>query len=81
MLKAVEDMRVRLNKSLDESDRKYMKSMTDEGVKAIVPTETELAGWESDFSKDMAKIQTAVPGAFNMELYTKIKKLVETVRK
>jgi len=81
MLKAVEDMRIRLNKSLDDSDRKYMKSMTDEGVKAIVPTEKELAGWESDFSKDMTKIQTAVPGAFNMELYAKIKKLVETVRK
>jgi TRAP-type C4-dicarboxylate transport system substrate-binding protein len=37
MIAAVERMRVRLNASLDESDRQYVAKMSAEGVKMVRP--------------------------------------------
>ncbi len=80
MLEAVERMRVRLNNSLEQSDRQYVANMQREGVKMITPTAAELVGWEADFFRDVDNVNRAAVGAFNMELYHQIKSLVQEAR-
>jgi len=81
MLKAVERMRVRLDASLEQTDRMYVENMKKEGVKMLVPANSELAAWESDFARDMDTITKSAPGAFSLPLYRKIQTLLQTVRK
>ncbi len=81
MLKAVERMRVRLDASLEQTDRMYVENMKKEGVKMLVPTDSELASWEKDFARDMDTITKSAPGAFSLPLYRKIQSMLQTVRK
>jgi TRAP-type transport system periplasmic protein len=80
MLEAIARMKARLDASLDKSDRDYVESMKKDGLRMINPTEAELAAWEADFNKDMAKISKAVPGAIDMELYSKIRETLSKAR-
>lgn len=85
MLEAVERMRTRLDASLEASDRQYVQNMQAEGVSMLVPTEKEMARWESDFNQDFgrelglqakgaagAPASTTISGAFNIPLYRRI---------
>lgn len=76
MLAAVERMRKRLSDSLESSDEKYIVNMKKDGVTFISPSQTELSRWEHSFSSDIDKINRSVPGAFNMDMYRKIKELL-----
>ncbi len=81
MVKAVERMRTRLDLALEQTDRLYVNDMKKDGVTMIVPTDAELAAWEMDFSKDVDKIDRAIPGAFSMPLFRKIQALLQASRK
>ena len=81
MLEAVNRMRVRLDASLEASDRQYVGKMGAEGVKMIVPSNTELAAWESDFARDIDKVSRSNPGAFSLPLYRKIQDFLQATRK
>lgn len=76
MIAAVEEIKQRLNDSLDESDALYVSRMEQEGVTMINPTPEELSAWERDFSKAVEEVNKKVPGAFDMDLYGKIKALL-----
>lgn len=80
MIAAVERMRVRLNASLDESDRQYVAKMSAEGVKMVRPTGAELTAWETEFTRDIDAISRAAPGAFDLDLYRKIQALLKSKR-
>ncbi len=81
MLKAIERMRVRLDASLEQTDRMYVENMKKEGVKMLVPSNSELAAWENEFNRDMDTVTKSAPGAFNLALYRKIQTLLQSVRK
>lgn len=81
MLEAVDRMRKRLDAALEDTDRNYINSMKKEGVTFVSPTEKELSGWESDFSKDIDVIARAAPGAFSIPSFHKIQRLLAETRK
>lgn len=81
MMAAVERMRVRLDASLDQTDRQYVDSMKKEGVKMLTPTAAELSVWEKDVSRDIDTINKSAPGAFSIPLYRKIQALLLEARK
>lgn len=81
LLAAVERMRVRLDASLDQSDKKYLDAMIKEGIIPIKPTASDLAAWEAEFSRDFDTVNRTVPGAFNPAMYQRIKTLVQGLRK
>ena len=81
MIDAVIRMKTRLDAALDASDRNYMESMKKEGVTPIAPTSAEIAVWETEFMKDMEKIEKNVPGTFDRTFYTEIRKLLAPGRK
>lgn len=81
MLKAVERMRIRLDAALEQTDRTYVDNMKKDGVTMIVPSDKELAAWETDFGKDIEAINRALPGAFSMPLFHKIQNVLQTSRK
>jgi TRAP-type C4-dicarboxylate transport system substrate-binding protein len=81
LVAAAERMRVRLDASLDQSDKKYLDTMKQEGLIAITPTAADLAAWEAEFAKDFDKVNKTVPGAFSPAMYQRIRTLVQGMRK
>lgn len=77
MIAAVERIKQNLNDSLDESDAMYVSRMEKEGVTMINPTPEELAVWEGDFAEAVEAVNRKVPDAFDMDLFRKIKDLLE----
>lgn len=80
MREAIARMKVRLDAALEDTDRAYMQSMIDEGVKPIRPTEAELADWEAKFNRDIEIANKTAPGAFDMKLYGELRSLLSTYR-
>lgn len=81
MMKAVQEMKVRLNAALEETELSYMNKMTQEGVIAIRPTAAETNQWKADFAREFILVTKTVPGVFNIELYNDIRKLLESGKK
>ncbi|HNY20946.1 MAG TPA: TRAP transporter substrate-binding protein DctP [Treponemataceae bacterium] len=77
MLAAANRMRAQLDQSLESSDRKYLDLMKAEGVTLVTLSPGELEKWKAEFERDLESINRSVPGAFDMEMYTKIRKLLK----
>lgn len=81
MLAALEKTRKSLNEALDKMDSDYLSKMLAAGVKKIELSDKEKSEWTNEFHKDAEAVHKALPNVINIEIYKKIKQLLEPYRK
>lgn len=80
MLEAVQRMVVRLNESLEISDREYISKMQAEGVRMNKLSDEDMERWAQDFEPDVNIILSSMD-VFDKTLLRSIQSYLKTIRK
>lgn len=71
----------KLNSELENFDVNYTRRMTNNGLKLIMLNNQQIATWDKDLGEAMRRATSKYPEIFNVNLYNKIKNLLEKMRK
>ena len=81
MLEAMNKTTKKLNAALENMEKEYIKQMQQDGLKIISLSPQQRKEWTKEFHADMQKVQKTIPGLLNAEIYEKITKQLEALRK
>lgn len=81
MLEAMNKTTKKLNAALENMEKEYIKQMQQDGLKIISLSPQQRKEWTKEFHADMQKVQKTIPSLINSEIYEKITKQLEALRK
>ena len=81
MLEAMNKTTKKLNAALENMEMDYLKKMRQDGLKIISLNPQQRKEWTKEFHADMQKVQKTIPSLINSEIYEKITKQLEALRK
>ena len=81
MLEAMNKTTKKLNAALENMEKEYIKQMQQDGLKIISLSPQQRKEWTKEFHADMQKVQKTIPSLLNAEIYEKITKQLEALRK
>ena len=81
MLEAMNKTTKKLNTALENMEKEYIKQMQQDGLKIISLNPQQRKEWTKEFHADMQKVQKTIPSLINSEIYEKITKQLEALRK